>query len=178
MRANFDTNIVSWLQVGVNLAYSNTKQTNTFSSGSVISTALNQFPDVAPRNADGSYGFPQQNDFSTYYSNPIFEADMRENRDDNANLDYNAYANLTPVKGLTIRIEYGGNRGWFNNFYFQPDFKYGTNVMRSQSSRSKNQSKYNSFKQYATYDVNTFKDQHLQIMAGHEAQWGSWQSLS
>lgn len=178
VRANFDTNIVSWLQVGVNLAYSNTKQTNTFSSGSVISTALNQFPDVAPRNADGSYGFPQQNDFSTYYSNPIFEADMRENRDDNANLDYNAYANLTPVKGLTIRIEYGGNRGWFNNFYFQPDFKYGTNVMRSQSSRSKNQSKYNSFKQYATYDVNTFKDQHLQIMAGHEAQWGSWQSLS
>ena len=39
-------------------------------------------------------------------------------------------------------------------------------------------SKYNSFKQYATYDFNPFKNNHFQIMLGHEAQWGNWESLS
>jgi TonB-linked SusC/RagA family outer membrane protein len=178
IRANFDTNITNWLQVGTNLYYANTKQTNTFSSGSVISTALSQFPDVAPRNPDGSYGFPQTNDFNTYYSNPIFEANMRENKDNNYQLDYNVFANIMPVKGLNVRIEYGGNRGWLNNYYFQPDFTYGSNIMRSQSTRTKNLSKYNSFKQYATYDFDPFKNNHLQIMLGHEAQWGNWESLA
>lgn len=61
-----------------NTAYSNTKQTLTFSENDVINTALNQFPDVAARNPDGSYGVPEANDFNTSYSNPIFEANMKE----------------------------------------------------------------------------------------------------
>ena len=115
-RANFDTNVTNWLQVGVNTAYSNTKQNITFTENHVINTALNQFPDVAPRNPDGSYGVPQTNDFATYYSNPIFEANMKENRTNNYQLDYNVFANIKPVKGLNIRIEYGGNRGWYNTY--------------------------------------------------------------
>lgn len=39
-------------------------------------------------------------------------------------------------------------------------------------------SKYSSFKQYATYDFDPFKNNHFQIMLGHEAQWGTWESLS
>ena len=39
-------------------------------------------------------------------------------------------------------------------------------------------SKYSSFKQYATYDFDPFKNNHFQIMLGHEAQWGNWESLS
>lgn len=178
VRTNFDTNVTNWMQVGLNMYYANTHQTNTFSSGSVISTALNQFPDVAPRNADGSYGFPQENSMATYYSNPIFEANMRENRDNNFNLDYNAFANIKPLKGLNIRIEYGGNRGWQNTYYFQPEFSYGSIKMESQSTRTKNVSKYTSFKQYATYDFDPWEGNHFQIMAGHEAQWGNWENLS
>lgn len=177
-RANFDTNVTNWLQVGVNTAYSNTKQNITFTENNVINTALNQFPDVAPRNPDGSYGVPQTNDFSTYYSNPIFEANMKENRTNNYQLDYNVFANIKPVKGLNIRIEYGGNRGWYNTYYFVPDYSYGDIKVESQSTRGKNLSKYNSFKQYATYDFDPFKNNHFQIMLGHEAQWGNWESLS
>lgn len=178
IRANFDTNITDWLQVGTNLYYANTKQINTFSSGSVIKTALDQFPDVAPRNPDGSYAMPETNSMATYYTNPIFEANMRENKDNNYSLDYNVFANVKPFKGLNIRIEYGGNRGWLNNYYFQPGYTYGTTVIRSQSTRTKNVSKYSSFKQYATYDFDPFKNNHIQIMAGHEEQWGNWESLS
>ena len=178
IRSNFDTKVTKWLQVGTNLYYANTKQLNTFSTGSVIATALDQFPDVAPRNPDGTYAMPQTNSMSTYYTNPIFEANMRENKDNNYSVDYNVFANLTPIKGLSIRIEYGGNRGWLNNYFFQPGYTYGTTVVTSQSTRTKNMSKYTSFKQYATYDFDPFKNNHMQVMFGHEAQWGNWESLA
>ncbi|MGN0280915.1 MAG: SusC/RagA family TonB-linked outer membrane protein [Prevotella sp.] len=178
LRTNFDTNITEWMQVGVNLYYAQTEQNTSFSEGSVISTALSQFPDVAPRNPDGSYGFPAENNFSTYYSNPIFEANMRENLDKNQSLDYNVFTNIKPVKGLNLRVEYGGSNGWYNKYYFQPEYTYGTFINRSKSERGKNQSRYSMFKQYATYDLDFLKTQHLQVMAGHEAQWGSWESLS
>ncbi len=177
-RVNLDTNITSWLQVGFNAAYSNTIQVTTFDDNNVISTALNQLPDMAVRNPDGTYAVPQTNDFATYYSNPIFEAEMMENRSNNFQLDYNAFANIIPVKGLNIRIEYGGSRGWLNNYYFVPEYTYGTIQVESQSTRTKNVSKYNTFKQYATYDVTAAKVHHFQIMLGHESQWGNWESLS
>ena len=139
---------------------------------------MNQFPDVAARNPDGSYGVPEANDFNTSYSNPIFEANMKENRTNNYQLDYNVFANIKPIKGLNIRIEYGGNRGWGNSYYFIPDYSYGNIKVESQSTRTKTLSKYSSFKQYATYDFDPFKHNHFQIMLGHEAQWGNWESLS
>ncbi len=177
-RTNIDTNITDWLQVGFNTAYSNTKQITTFDDSNVISTALNQLPDMAVRNPDGSYAVPQTNDFATYYSNPIFEAEMKENKSNNYQLDYNVFANIKPIKGLNIRIEYGGNRGWYNTYYFVPEYTYGSIQVESQSTRTKNLSKYNSFKQYATYDFDVMKANHFQIMLGHEAQWGNWESLS
>ena len=177
-RANFDTNITSWLQIGTNVSYANTKQKITFTESNIISTALSQFPDVAPRNPDGTYGVPEVNDFATYYSNPIFEANMKENKTNNYQLDYNAFANIMPVKGLSVRIEYGGNRGWGNTYYFVPQFSYGSIIVESQSTRTKSLSKYNSFKQYATYDRDLWEGHHFQVMVGHEAQWGNWESLS
>jgi len=47
-RANFDTDITSWLKVGMNGYFANTKQVITFDESNVIQTALYQFPDVAP----------------------------------------------------------------------------------------------------------------------------------
>ncbi len=177
-RANFDTNVTDWLQIGTNVAYSNTKQTITFTESNVIQTALSQFPDVSPRNPDGTYGVPEVNDFATYYSNPIFEANMKENSTNNYSLDYNAFANLTPLKGLTVRIEYGGNRGWLNSYYFVPEYTYGSIKVESGSTRAKNLSKYTSFKQYATYNLDLKEAHHFSVMLGHEAQWGNWESLS
>jgi len=177
-RANFDTEITKWLSVGMNGYFANTKQVITFDESNVIQTALYQFPDVAPKNPDGTYGFVQTNDFATYYSNPLFEAQMRENNRKNAQLDYNLYANIKPLKGLNIRIEYGGSRSWGNTYYFQPAYEYGNNIVESISTRGSTKNVYNSFKQYATYDFDPWKGHHFQIMAGHEAQWGKWSSLS
>ncbi len=177
-RGNFDTNITDWLQIGTNVAFANTKQVITFTESNVISTALSQFPDVAPRNPDGSYGVPEVNDFATYYSNPIFEANMKENKTDNYQLDYNVFASLTPLKGLNVRVEYGGSRGWNNTYYFVPEYTYGSIMVESNSTRTKSMSKYGTFKQYATYNFDIKSDHHFSVMLGHESQWGNWESLS
>ncbi|EXG77813.1 TonB-linked outer membrane protein, SusC/RagA family [Xylanibacter oryzae DSM 17970] len=177
-RANFDIDVNKYIKLGMNGYFANTKQVTTFDQSNAIQTALNQFPDVAPVNPDGTYGFPQVNDFATYYSNPLFEAQMRENNSKNSSLDYNFFANITPIKGLTLRVEYGGSYGWGNTYYFQPSYSYGTVRVESLSTRGSSKNEYNSFKQYATYDIDPFKNQHMQIMLGHEAQWGKWQNLS
>ena len=173
VRGNFDTQVNDWLQLGASAYYAYTKQIVTFEESNVIQTALVQYPDVAPYNADGTLGFGETHEYQ-YQSNPIFEASMIENRRANSSLDYNFFANITPLKGLVVRIEYGGNRGWGNTFFFQPDYSYGNVVKQSVSTHGNSRNKYESFKQYATYDFDPLKGHHFQIMAGHESQEGEW----
>ena len=175
-RANFDTDVTKWLQVGVNMAYANTKQIITFDENNVISTALAQYPDMAPRNPDGSYDFGLNIEHN-YNSNPLFEAEMRDNKRANQQLDYNVFANIKPLKGLTIRIEYGGNRSWGNYMYFQPNYQTAQQSIESQLTKTDSRNKYNSFKQYATYDFEPLQGHRLQIMAGHESQDGDWHQM-
>lgn len=176
-RVNFDTNIAKWLQVGVNGYYANTDRTTTFDDNNAIQTALNQYPDVAPYNPDGTLGFGETHDFQ-YQSNPLFEATMRDNWQKNNQLDYNFFANITPVKGLNLRVEYGGSRSWGQSLYFVPDYSYGNVVVESQLSKTESRNTYESFKQYATYDFDPLKGHHLQLMAGHESQEGFWGNIS
>lgn len=147
VRGNFDTQVNDWLQLGASAYYAYTKQIVTFEESNVIQTALVQYPDVAPYNADGTLGFGETHEYQ-YQSNPIFEASMIENRRANSSLDYNFFANITPLKGLVVRIEYGGNRGWGNTFFFQPDYSYGNVVKQSVSTHGNSRNKYESFKQY------------------------------
>lgn len=178
LRSNFDTQVNNWMQLGANIYYANTKQNNAFSSGTAIQTALDQSPDIPVRDLDGEYAFISTNRAGENYSNPVYEALMRQNKDNNYNADYSVFANFTPIKGLSVRFEYGGSRNWNNNYYFQPEYTYGSVTNISNSQRTKTVNKYTTFKQYATYDTDLFKKtSHLQVMLGHEAQWGAYESL-
>ena len=176
-RANFDTNITKWLQVGLNAAFAKTEQVITFDENNVIQTALVQYPDMAPRNPDGSYDFGLNLEHN-YNSNPLFEAEMRDNNRGNNQFDFNAFANITPVKGLTIRVEYGGNRSWGESTFFRPSYKTAQQSIESLLQRGNSRNTYESFKQYATYDFEPFKGHHFQVMAGHESQEGEWYQAS
>ncbi|MDR0865483.1 MAG: TonB-dependent receptor [Candidatus Symbiothrix sp.] len=177
-RVNLDSEITKWLKLGVNASYTHTKQVVTLDDNGLIRTALQQRPDIAPRNPDGTYGFPQVDQFNTYYSNPLFEAQMIENYNTGDQVNYNAYANITPVKGLDLRMEYGGNVNHGNNYFFKPEYRYGNKQEESESRRGSSKGDYSSFKTYATYNFDLAVDHHLSIMAGHEAQEGSWENLS
>ena len=176
-RANFETKVANWVRVGANAYFARTNQVVTFDDASVISTALEQYPDVAPKNPDGTFGSAEDNEYN-YYSNPLFDATMRDNHKVSSQFDYNAFATITPLKNLQIRLEYGGSFSWGDNYYFVPEYTYGSTIVESQSQRTSSTSKYQSFKQYATYDLDFLKNCHFQIMAGHEAQWGDWANLS
>ncbi len=172
-RANFDTNVTEWLQVGANASYASTKQVITFDENNVISTALAQYPDMAPRNPDGSYDFGENLEHN-YNSNPLFEAEMRDNNRQNQQFDYSVFANVTPLKGLTIRVEYGGSRSWGQSTFFQPSYHTAQQNIESQLTRGNSRNKYESFKQYATYEFEPLKGHRFNIMAGHESQEGEW----
>ena len=172
-RANFDTNVTNWLQVGANASYASTKQVITFDENNVISTALAQYPDMAPRNPDGSYDFGENLEHN-YNSNPLFEAEMRDNNRQNQQFDYSVFANITPLKGLSLRVEYGGSRSWGQSTFFQPSYHTAQQNIESQLTRGNSRNKYESFKQYATYEFEPLKGHRFNIMAGHESQEGEW----
>lgn len=176
-RANIETEITKWLTVGLNASYTHHKQITTMDDNSLIGTALNQRPDIPAYNPDGSFGFMEKNDNNNYFSNPVFEAVMKENYNTGSQFYYNAFVNINPVKGLNVRLEYGGDNSHSNGYFFQPEYQYGTVKVESQSSRSSNNSDYWTFKIYATYDLKFAEKNSFQIMAGHEAQYGSWESL-
>lgn len=176
-RANINTEINSWLSVGVNASYSNRRQVTTMTDNNLIQTALNQRPDVPARNSDGTFGFMPEDDTGSYHPNPLFEATMRENYTETAQFYYNAFAVIKPFKGFQFRVEYGGNNSRGNSYYFQPNFKYGNHVVESESRRGSNRSDSWSLKTYATYDFRLGRNNKFQIMAGHEAQAGLWENL-
>ncbi len=178
-RANFETTVNKYVKIGANGYFARTKQIVTFDDANVIQDAISMTPDVAARNADGSYDSGAENEYN-YTENPLFKAQMIDNYNRKSQLDYNLYTSITPIKNLVVRVEYGGSFSWGNNYYFRPEYTYGSNnqTVESLRSRSSSTSKYQSFKQYATYDFDPLKNNHFQIMLGHESQWGDWTSLS
>lgn len=178
-RANFDTNVNKWLKVGANSYFARTKQIITFDDANVIQDAISMTPDVAARNADGTYDSGAENEYN-YTENPLFKAQQIDNHNEKSQLDFNFYATLTPIKNLVLRVEYGGSFSWGDSYYFRPEYTYGSNnqTVESLGQRTSSTSKYQSFKQYATYDIDPLKNNHLQVMLGHESQWGDWASLS
>lgn len=176
-RVNADTKVGKWLQLGVQSSFARTQKNNTIDNGSVIETALRQLPEMPARNPDGSWGYQEKNDLATYYSNPLADALTRENYEKGMMVLVNAYANVNLCKGLSLRMEYGGNYNYNNGYYFQPNLTLGSWSQTSSGSRSASNSSYWSFKQYLTY-MNTLGKHSINVMAGHEAQSSAWENLS
>lgn len=175
-RINVDTNITSWLQVGVQSSLSHSKKNNTIDNGNVIETALRQLPEMPARNPDGSWGAQEENQLATYYSNPLADALTKENYEKGLQALINAYANIKFYKDLTLRIEYGGSYGYNNSYQFTPELDLGTWKSTSSGNRSASNSSYWSFKQYLTWR-HDFSKNNIEAMIGHEAQESAWENL-
>lgn len=178
-RANFETAITDWLKMGVNGYFARTRQIITFDDANVIQDAISMTPDVAARNPDGSYDSGAENEYN-YTENPLFKAQMIDNHNKKSQLDFNIFANITPIKNLVFRLEYGGSFSWTDTYYFRPSYTYGSGnqSVESLDQRSSGTSRYKTFKQYATYDFDPLQNNHLQVMLGHESQWGDWSNFS
>ena len=175
-RINLDSNFGKWLHFGVNSSLARTKQENAFDDTSVLSTAVKQLPDTPAKNPDGSYGTQQENMYGAYFHNPLADAMLNENYRRGTQVLFNAYADVKFYKDLVLRVEYGGNLNYDNQYTYVPKYDTGYSVQQSNGSRTASNNSYMTFKTYLTY-THDFGKHGLNVMAGHEAQESNYESL-
>ena len=175
LRGLFDTQVKDYLKTGINFAFSNINQNTTFSDQSLILTALKQTPNVAVRNAEGTFDGPVTDEF--VQNNPVGLASIRENRSESAGIRANTYAELEIIEGLKLRSEYSLDYGIYNGYTFNPSYTFGAivNDVR-EGSRTKNYNEYYNFRNILTYD-RTFGDHSINTMLGQEYQESFWEGL-
>ena len=175
-RVNMDNKITKWLSTGLRASVAQTTQNNTIDSGNIIRTAIEQLPDTPARNPDGSWGAQAENMYGTYFSNPVAEALMRENYNRGLQMYVDFFTDVTLWKGLVFRAEYAGNYYYSNSYTYTPSYDYGHYVQSSTGSRGANNGSNWTLKTYLTYN-GTFGKHNVSVMAGHEAQENSYETL-
>ena len=176
LRGNFDSSVKSWLKAGVNFALSNSNQNMTVEGQSLIKTAMKQTPNVAVRNADGTFDGPDTDMY--VQTNPVGLALMRENENENTGIRTNVYAEATIINGLTFKTDHSSDFGINNTYQFNPSYSFGaiTNDV-IESERSKSYSKFWSWRNILNYNK-TLADVHsFNLMLGQEMQRSQWENL-
>lgn len=175
LRGSFDSQVKSYLKMGVSFAFSNSKQDITVSDESLIKIALKQTPNVAVRNADGSYDGPDTDEY--VQNNPVGLAMIKENRNEKMGIRSNTYAELTLMDGLTFRSEISLDYGINNSYKFDPSYSFGALVNEvREGAFSKSYSKFWNWRNIATYNK-SFGIHTINAMLGQEVQKSHWEYL-
>jgi len=177
LRGNIETQVKKWLKAGVDFSFFNSNQKLTVSDESLIKIAMKQTPDVAARNADGSFDGPQTTEY--VQTNPLGLALLKENYVDKTGVSGNTYLEATLFKGLTFKTEMNFGFGIDNTYKFTPAYTFGAIVNTViQSDRSKSYSKSWTYRNILNYSK-TFNNVHnINLMLGQEAHYEGWENLS
>lgn len=175
LRGNLDTQVNKWLKAGINFSLSDSKQ-QVGTDNDLIMTALKQTPNVAVRNADGSFDGPDTDQY--VQTNPVGMASLRQNYNKKYNFRFNTYLEATLLPGLTFKTELSADYNWANHYYFEPSYQFGSLINETRTGRrTKNDSKYWSWRNIATYNK-VFNDVHnLNAMVGQEMSEVQWENL-
>ena len=178
LRSNIDTQVKKWLKGGINFALSNSNQVITVADESLIKTALKQTPNVAVRNAEGTYDGPDTDEY--VQNNPVGLAMINENYNEKTGIRGNTYLEATILKGLTYKTEVSFDYGMSNTYKFNPSYTFGaisTTQESVESERSKSYSKFWTWHNIINYN-RTFADIHsVNFMLGQEMQKSQWEYL-
>lgn len=105
-RSNIDVQAKSWLKFGANLAMSFDKRQLAQTTGNSVYNAafmsLLSLPYDTPYNEDGT----EKEMISGYY-NPNYSIKKRPSQGNNLRINGNAYLQITPVKNLNIKSQFG-----------------------------------------------------------------------
>jgi len=182
LSGNFDAQAKKWLKAGVNFAFSNTFQTLTTSDQDLIQKALRTTPDVAVRNADGSFAGSDDPNAAYMPPNPIAMSLLIDNRNETYGIRANTFAEITPggaITGLKFRSELSFDYNTSNGYRFVPTWRLSQSQFNNEN-EGKITKQYNKFWNWAntlTYD-RTFGTAHkLTIMLGQEASNSYWSYL-
>lgn len=175
LRGVIDSQVKKFLKVGVNLAVNKTNQVTTITDDALILTALKQTPNVAARNADGTFDGPDTTEF--VQNNPLGLALMKDNHNTNYGIRANAYAEISFTKDLKLKTQYSIDYGFGNNYTFNPSYTFGAivNDVR-EGTRTKSTSDNWIWNNLLTYNK-AFGKHSVNMMLGQEFQEQNWENL-
>ena len=184
LRANIDAELKKWLKMGVNVAYSNTREDlkKADQEEGLIMYSLITPPDIQIYNIDGSFSSVSKEGFSN--PNPVALAEMNQYKLARQKLNGNLFFDVTffqlPThnQSLIWHTELGWDLGWNKAETFEPTYSFGTSSKdKNESSIQKNSSTYWSVKNYLTY-AGHFGKHSLTAMIGQECWESKWDYVS
>jgi TonB-linked SusC/RagA family outer membrane protein len=179
-RLNLDNKTTNWLKVGTSLQLVNIDENINSSTSGVIRSALEQTPNVAVQNEDGSWGGSTSTvGWVQQKVNPYAIAKINKHTANRKQVFGNLYAEVAFAKGLVLRNEASGNFSIATEDVFNPSYKMGNlEKLISDGSSSFSEGVYISLKNYLTYSHLYNNKYSLTAMAGHEASLNKSQSIS
>ncbi|GAA4327136.1 TonB-dependent receptor [Mucilaginibacter gynuensis] len=171
VKANIDNKTTNWLKVGINTQMGHVVENVATTNTGVILQALNQTPDVAVKNPDGTWGGNDPNIYGATGTNPFAIATIVKDLKSRYQLLGNAYAEIQFTKDLTLRNEVAGNFDFATEDYFNPTYVMGAYTKNTNSGTATSaQNFYNSISNYLTYQHTFARKYYVNVVAGHEAQ--------
>jgi TonB-dependent starch-binding outer membrane protein SusC len=173
-KVNLDNKTNNFLKIGTSLNLSNVTEKTTTSDANAISIALQQTPDVALYNTDGSWGMPDRNPYGYAMINPVAVLISRKDDRNNYRLFGNFYATIDFNKHLSLRNEFAPNIELASEDKFQPSYNFGGAFVNNQSTTSYRSAQSFSYtiRNFFTYK-RKWPELDLVAIAGHEAHAGS-----
>ncbi|NGM61109.1 TonB-dependent receptor [Sphingobacterium sp. SGG-5] len=178
-RLNLDNKPRKWLALGANLSFSQTDESLTTSSQSLVNTALRLSPQIPVKNLDGSWGGGDDINGANINApvNPVAIANLIENSYVRRQFLGGVNLRVDILKGLQFRTDFNANYEYTNALYYIPEYKIGwaANDIASlkESNRLSNYWRWNQLLEYKR----EFGKHNVLLMASHEAQGSARRNL-
>lgn len=181
-RLNLDNQAFKWLKLSTSLNFYQTKEKLASTSEDVIRNAINLAPNIAVKNADGSWGGATENEYGSNAKfaplNPVAIANLVSNNLKRTGGLGGATAEINIIKGLTFRTSFNGNFEYTDGSRFTPTYRLGYNSNEKASlSISTNKNFYWNLNELLQYNTNIGKHS-IGVMGSHEAQAWNYQSFT
>ncbi len=179
VRLNVDNQTQKWLKIGAHTNVGYTREKMNTTTGGVIEMALKQNPSVPVRNPDGSWGGPITKQFQ--FTNPVMIASIYNDYNKRLAFIGNVYADITPVKGLTIHNAVNTSIEYFNYYSYHPGYTAGGFVVPQTAAESERRGTNNywwSVNNRIKYHFVLGGKHDFNVMVAHEAQSWAYESLS
>jgi TonB-linked SusC/RagA family outer membrane protein len=179
VRLNLDNKTTDWLKIGTSLQLAHVDENVAATGSNVIRTALDNTPDIAVTNADGSWGaVTNTSGWVQPSANPVALATIIKNLRKRNQIFGNVYAEIKFAEGLSLRSELSGNFDFSTENHFSPSYTFGKGTPSpSSGSSNANQNFYTVIRNFLTYN-HTFSKLRFDALAGHESQESSFENLS
>jgi len=178
LRLNLDNKTTNWLKIGTSLQLAHVNENVNSTANNVINAALNNTPDVAVTNPDGSWGgVTNTSGWVQPTANPVALAKIIKNLRKRNQIFGNVYAEIQFTKDLSLRNELSGNFDFNTEDSFSPTYSFGKGTPSPNSGSSNaSQNFYTVIRNFLTYNHN-FNKLHIDALLGHEAQESTFENV-